>query len=97
MQGSAFIPYELEAEVIFEEEEIVTTVKGELRRNYNLWDLLDGIRAIDDITPIRSSFEITYRTKRDTQQLLKVDAEITLYNEGKLYRKNSINLKSIKH
>ena len=97
VQGSAFIPYELEAEVVFEEEEIVTTVKGELRRNYNLWDLLDGIRAIDDITPIRSSFEITYRTKRDTQQLLKVDAEITLYNEGKLYRKNSINLKSIKH
>ena len=97
VQGSDFIPYELEAEVVFEEEEIVTTVKGELRRNYNLWDLLDGIRAIDDATPIRSSFEITYRTKRDTQQLLKVDAEIMLYNEGKLYRKNSINLKSIKH
>ena len=97
VQGSDFIPYELEAEVVFEEEEILTTVKGELKRNYNLWDLLDGIRAIDDATPIRSSFEITYRTKRDTQQLLKVDAEIMLYNEGKLYRKNSINLKSIKH
>ena len=66
VQGSAFIPYELEAEVIFEEYEIVTIIKGELKRNYNLPELYKGKKAIDKIDPFESNFEIIYVTEKDT-------------------------------
>lgn len=92
VQGSDFIPYELEAEVVFEEEEIVTTVKGELRRNYNLWKLTEGIRMIDNITPFESDFTIMYVTERKSSQLYAIEAVLDIYFESELYRKNMLGI-----
>ena len=92
MQGSAFIPYELEAEVVFEEEEIVTTVKGELKRKYNLPELYKGKKAIDRIDPFESNFEIIYVTEKDTQQLSVIEASLDIYSNGELHRKNMIGI-----
>ena len=92
VQGSAFIPYELEAEVIFEEYEIVTIVKGELKRKYNLPELYKGKKAIDRIDPFESNFEIIYVTEKDTQQLSVVEASLDIYSNGELHRKNMIGI-----
>ena len=92
VQGSAFIPYELEAEVIFEEYEIVTIIKGELKRNYNLPELYKGKKAIDKIDPFESNFEIIYVTEKDTQQLSVIEASLDIYSNGELHRKNMIGI-----
>ena len=92
VQGSAFIPYELEAEVVFEEYEIVTIVKGELKRKYNLPELYKGKKAIDRIDPFESNFEIIYVTEKDTQQLSVVEASLDIYSNGELHRKNMIGI-----
>ena len=92
VQGSAFIPYELEAEVIFEEYEIVTIVKGELKRKYNLPELYKGKKAIDRIDPFESNFEIIYVTEKDTQQLSVVEASLDIYSNGELHRTNMIGI-----
>lgn len=92
VQGSAFIPYELEAEVIFEEYEIVTIVKGELKRKYNLPELYKGKKAIDRIDPFESNFEIIYVTEKDTQQLSVIEASLDIYSNGELHRKNMIGI-----
>jgi len=92
VQGSAFIPYELETEVIFEEYEIVTIVKGELKRKYNLPELYKGKKAIDRIDPFESNFEIIYVTEKDTQQLSVVEASLDIYSNGELHRKNMIGI-----
>jgi len=92
VQGSDFIPYELETEVIFEEYEIVTIVKGELKRNYNLWKLTEGFRMIDNITPFESDFTIMYVTERKSSQLYAIEAVLDIYFEGELYRKNMLGI-----
>ena len=92
IQGSDFIPYELETEVIFEEYEIVTIVKGELKRNYNLWKLTEGFRMIDNITPFESAFTITYAIERNSSQLYAIEAVLDIYFEGELYRKNMLGI-----
>ena len=92
VQGSAFIPYELEAEVIFEEYEIVTIIKGELKRNYNLPELYKGKKAIDKIGPFESNFKIIYVTEKDTQQLSVIEASLDIYSNGELHRKNMIGI-----
>ena len=92
VQGSDFIPYELETEVIFEEYEIVTIVKGELKRNYNLWKLTEGFRMIDNITPFESAFTITYAIERNSSQLYAIEAVLDIYFEGELYRKNMLGI-----
>ena len=92
VQGSAFIPYELEAEVIFEEYEIVTIIKGELKRNYNLPELYKGKKAIDKIDPFESNFKIIYVTEKDTQQLSVIEASLDIYSNGELHRKNMIGI-----
>lgn len=92
VQGSAFIPYELEAEVIFEEYEIVTIIKGELKRNYNIPELYKGKKAIDKIDPFESNFEIIYVTEKDTQQLSVIEASLDIYSNGELHRKNMIGI-----
>ena len=92
VQGSDFIPYELEAEVIFEEYEIVTIIKGELKRNYNLPELYKGKKAIDKIDPFESNFEIIYVTEKDTQQLSVIEASLDIYSNGELHRKNMIGI-----
>ena len=89
VQGSAFIPYELEAEVIFEEEEIVTTVKGVLKRNYNLWDLMKGYDTIDECDFFTSNFKFTYKTDREKNCLNKIDAELSI-QEDDFYKKHMI-------
>lgn len=91
VQGSAFIPYELETDVVFEEEEIVTTVKGELTRNYNLWDLIKGYDAIDEYDFFRSNFKFIYKTDRKRTYLNKIDAELSIQYEG-FYKKHMINI-----
>ena len=92
VQGSDFIPYELETEVIFEEYEIVTIVKGTLKRNYNLWKLTEGFRMIDNITPFESAFTITYAIERNSSQLYAIEAVLDIYFEGELYRKNMLGI-----
>ena len=92
VQGSDFIPYELETEVIFEEYEIVTIVKGELKRNYNLWKLTEGFRMIDNITLFESAFTITYAIERNSSQLYAIEAVLDIYFEGELYRKNMLGI-----
>ena len=91
VQGSAFIPYELEAEVVFEEEEIATTVMGELRRNYNLWDLMKGYDAIDECDFFRSNFKFTYKTDRKRICLNEIDAELFIQDDN-FYKKHIISV-----
>ena len=91
IQGSAFIPYELEAEVIFEEYEIVTIVKGELKRNYNLWDLVKGYDAIDDYNFFKSNFNFTYKTDRKRICLNEIDAELFIQDDN-FYKKHIISV-----
>lgn len=90
---TTFIPYQLESEVVFEDSQIITTIKGELQENYHLKALFKGLVVVDDKNPFKSDLEFVYTTDRKTQQLINVDAELSIVYKGHLYQKNVINIR----
>ena len=90
---TTFIPYQLESEVVFEDSQIITTIKGELQENYHLKSLFKGLVVVDDKNPFKSDLEFVYTTDRKTQQLISIDAELSIVYKGHLYQKNVVNIR----
>ena len=90
---TTFIPYQLESEVVFEDSQIITTIKGELQENYHLKALFKGLAVVDDKNPFKSDLKFVYTTARKTQQLISIDAELSIVYKGYLYQKNVVNIR----
>jgi len=81
-------------EYIFENpENVEIIIKGEIKENCSLQELFRGLKLEAEIEETLSGdIELKYTTHKQTKQLQKIEAEITLWHKGEKYKKHTLLL-----